>query len=486
MNETRELAQWLARLTFSDLPKRVVDVTKRFILDDVGCMLGGALQLGNKELMKDVLAQGENPECTIAVYGHKTSAPSAALVNGAFIAGWDYDSMTREGGHMGSQTAAMLAMIEREMCTGKDAITAECAGIEAFCRIGIATNGVGERFGPHPWHSNTVLGPFSAAVTTGKILDFDAETMENAISIAAESMGGNYQHFYGWGSSMKRIRCGVGAWSGIRAALLAEEGLIGPKEALEGHQGYLEAMHGRADDGELFYDSDHITEDLGKKWYTLTYNTKGSGFPCCDTAMTPCVTAAALREQHNFRTEDIESVVVEHCSPRGPLCVGNIAGTNLGSTPIQRLGSIGWSQQWMVAMSLVLGKGGIREQLKNIRPCGRFREIEELSRKVKATVNKEYYAKHFKGRPYPSAYGGRIVIALKDGRILDHEPLPFLGCTMSDGSVNTPTFMQLREKMAEQAPLAGISKGKQDIITRTISHLEDQNDLDLMISAMVR
>jgi len=262
MEETKKLAEWLAGLRYEDLPKDVVDFTKRFILDDVGCILGGALQLGNKALLRDVLASGEKGECTVPVYGCKTSAPSAALLNGAFLCGWDYDSSALGGSHLGSQTAAVLAMAERELADGKEAITAECAGIEVQCRVGI-NHGYGTEF-PYPWHSNTLLGPFAAAAATGKILGFDAEQMENALAIATHNLGGNYQHYYGWGSSMKRIRCGIGAWSGVRAALLAGEGIEGPKEALEGPGGFLEAMNGRAEDGTPFYDSGLIVEGLGR------------------------------------------------------------------------------------------------------------------------------------------------------------------------------------------------------------------------------
>lgn len=485
MNETRDLARFLAGLRFSDLPDDVVDYTKRFLLDDVGCMLGGALQLGNKSLMRHVLAQGEREESTIVVYGHKTSAPSAALMNGAFICGWDYDNMTQGGAHMASQTAAMFAMAERELIDGEEMLVAECAGIEAQARIGIATAGVGERH-THPWHSNTTLGPFAAAVTTGKILGFDAETMEDAIAIVTHNMGGNYQHYFGWGSNVKRIRAGIGAWSGVRAALLAREGLTGPEEALEGGEGYLEAMHGKADDGTPWFDASLITEGLGEKWYTLTHNTKGFGAPCVTGLQTPCVTSLALKQKYDIRHEDIESVMVEHCVIGGLVQADTILGTMMGETPEQRLGSAGWCRRWMVALCFVLGEGGIRAQLNNIRPYGRYREIEELSEKVEARVNEEYYREHFKDRPYPNTYGGRIIVTLKDGRTLEHEPLRYLGCRMSDGTVNTATFEQLVEKMREQATPAGISRAKQARIVEVITHMEDQNDILSLILNLTR
>ena len=485
MKETERLARWLADLRFDDLPERAVEYTKRFMLDDVGCMLGGSLQPGNKALLKYVLEQGEREESTIAVYGIKTSAPSAALVNGAFICGWDYDNMTVNGAHLASQTAAVLAMGERELKDGEAVITAECAGIEAQSRIGAATGIVGES-STHPWHSNTTLGPFASAVATGKLLGFDEEKMENAMAIATHSLGGNYQHYYGWGSNMKRIRAGIGAWSGIRAALLAKEGVAGPKNALEGIKGYFEAMHGRGDATPRFYEPDKITEGLGEKWHTPTYNTKGFGVPCVTGLQIPCVTALALKRKYGLSHEDIEHVMVEHCVDDGLEQAETIRGTMLGMTPEQRLGSAGWSRRWMVALCLVLGAGGIREQLNNTKPYGRYREIEELSKKIEARVNKQYYLDHFKDRPYPNTYGGRLLVRLKDGRTLDHEPVPYLGCRMSDGTIKAATFEQLVDKMREQASLAGISREKQDRIVEIVTHMEEQKNILPLLENIVR
>lgn len=481
MNETRELASWLTGLQFSDLPENVVDFTKRFLLDDIGCMLGGSLQLGNKAVMQDVMTLGERPESTIAVYGHKTSAPSAALVNGAFICGWDYDDLTLTGAHMGSQTAALLAMAEREIPNGKEMIAAECAGIEAQAHLGAAA-----AIRAHPWHSNTTFGPFAAAVATGKILGFDAELMENAIAIAACSGGGNYQHYFGWGSNMKRIRCGIGAWFGVRAALLAREGLTGPKEVLEGKKGYLEAISGRKDDDAPFFDASLLTEGLGEKWAVLTYRSKAGGPRCVTSLTTPTLTAGYVKDKYDFEPEDIESVVVEFCNWHGIEQSGINLGTMMGMTPAQRLGTGGWCRRWMVAEALVVGLPTIRKQLDNIRPYGRYRVIEALSEKVEGRVNEEYYREHFKGRPYPSRSGGRIIVKLKDGKVIDQEPIPNPGCMMSDGTINFMTVEQLEVKLREQADPAGLSKEKQDRIIEFVAHMEDQRDILSLIPNLVR
>jgi 2-methylcitrate dehydratase PrpD len=140
----------------------------------------------------------------------------------------------------------------------------------------------------------------------------------------------------------------------------------------------------------------------------------------------------------------------------------------------------------MVAQCLVLGRAGIRDQLKNVKPYGRYRDIEALSEKVEARVNPAYYAEQFKGKPYPNTYGGRIIVTLNDGTRCDHEPLPYLGCRMSDGSVNTASYPQLVEKMREQAPLAGITAAKQARIVAFITTLEEQATVQPLLASMTR
>jgi hypothetical protein len=140
----------------------------------------------------------------------------------------------------------------------------------------------------------------------------------------------------------------------------------------------------------------------------------------------------------------------------------------------------------MVALCLVLGRAGIRDQLNHVKPYGRYRDIEALSEKIDARVNPAYYAAHFQGKPYPNTYGGRIIVTLTDGTRYDHEPLPYPGCHLSDGSINIISIPQLVEKMREQAPLAGITAAKQARIVAFITTLEEQPTVQPLLANMTR
>jgi len=132
-----------------------------------------------------------------------------------------------------------------------------------------------------------------------------------------------------------------------------------------------------------------------------------------------------------------------------------------------------------------VGRPTIRIQLANIRPYGRYREIEALSEKITCRINEAYYREHFPDRPYPLE-AGRVLIRLKDGRVLDGEPIPYPGQQLSDGTVNPITDAQLEAKTREQATVAGIPRRKQNRLVTTIRRLEDLEDARQLIAYLTR
>lgn len=53
MNESRELAKFVAKLNYSDLPKKVVQKTKDLILDQLGVELAASTKPWSKAVYRD-------------------------------------------------------------------------------------------------------------------------------------------------------------------------------------------------------------------------------------------------------------------------------------------------------------------------------------------------------------------------------------------------------------------------------------------------
>ena len=87
-----------------------------------------------------------------------------------------------------------------------------------------------------------------------------------------------------------------------------------------------------------------------------------------------------------------------------------------------------------------------------------------------------------------------MIITLKNGTILEHEPVIHPGCRLSAsddslaeyvGAINTRSTEQLIEKFREQAIVVGFSKKRQDEIIDFILNLEKQPSIKPLIDMLV-
>jgi 2-methylcitrate dehydratase PrpD len=91
------------------------------------------------------------------------------------------------------------------------------------------------------------VGPFGAAMATGKLRGMTVPQFANAMGIAASSAAGLFA-FVGGGGDIKRLHAGHASREGMQAALLAEQGVEGPPNVIEARDGFMQAFaFGRID-----------------------------------------------------------------------------------------------------------------------------------------------------------------------------------------------------------------------------------------------
>src|SRR2546423_10443231 len=98
-----------------------------------------------------------------------------------------------------------------------------------------------------------------AAVGVGTALGLDARQIVDALGIAG-SMAGGIIEYLAEGAWTKRLHAGWAAQSGIRAALLARSGFVGPRTGFEGVHGLF---HGFAQPTPGDYDA--LTGEFGTR-----------------------------------------------------------------------------------------------------------------------------------------------------------------------------------------------------------------------------
>jgi 2-methylcitrate dehydratase PrpD len=81
LDATTALAKNFVKVKYEDLPREVIEHTKKQALDILGVALGGSSKPGIRELAEIITDWGGKPESTIVCSGKKAPAPNAAQVN---------------------------------------------------------------------------------------------------------------------------------------------------------------------------------------------------------------------------------------------------------------------------------------------------------------------------------------------------------------------------------------------------------------------
>src|SRR5207245_1915444 len=219
---------------------------RRHVLDSVGVMIAGAV--GEVATRAEAELGATRPPGRIPVPGR---ARRADLLDAAFLAGTaahgiELDDGFRQGSvHPGCVVVpAALALGYDRGIAGSALIEAIVAGYEVTIAIGRACHPELRQRGFHP---TGAVGVFGAAAAAGKLRRLSAAKLANALGIAASSAAGLFA-FVNGGGDIKRLHAGHAAREGMQAALLAEQGIEGPPDAIEGRDGFLQAFaFGHAD-----------------------------------------------------------------------------------------------------------------------------------------------------------------------------------------------------------------------------------------------
>jgi 2-methylcitrate dehydratase PrpD len=303
MDATFLFAKNIANTKYEDLPREVVEATKKQVLDLLGVALGGFSKPGPKELREIVRDWGGKEESTLIGCTQKVPAPNAAHVNATMAHALDYDDVHETAiMHPGVAiiTTCMAVAEQKSNLSGKELITVAALGVDMMCRLALATT-PGSRPLNTGWHLTTLFGFLGAAGAAGRMLGLGEEKIVNGLGIAYHQCSGNGQCVID-GALTKRMGPGFSVKGGITAALLAEKGVTGARNCLEGEWGlYKLYLHGN-------YDAKALTKDLGK--YFEGINVAIKPYPCC-RGIHPAIDAAlALVKEHHIKAEDVQKIVL--------------------------------------------------------------------------------------------------------------------------------------------------------------------------------
>ena len=294
------LADFVYRTNYDNVPEEVLDMARKMVLDQLGGQLASSDLDWNKKVLKYVEDRGSgSDQSTIVRYGVQCGAEDAAFVNATFGHGFEIDDFAPKArAHPGCvAVAAALSVGEREHLSGKDLLTGVALAAEVITRVG--ESGM-EWMAARGFHETCILGVHGASAVAAKMLGLDPKQIAYAISFAGSHASGTTE-FAQTGGDVKRVHAGIGAFGGIRSALLARTGLTAPLTILEGKRGVLLSFGGQ-------FVAQKLTDKLGDYYAMLT-----NGFKpyCCAIDMhSPIDALTRVLVAHNLGAKDIAEIVV--------------------------------------------------------------------------------------------------------------------------------------------------------------------------------
>lgn len=301
METTRTLSEYVLRTVITDLPDQVVEMSKKALLDWIGCCLGAFKEPIAGSVLAFLLDLGGNPQASVLGFGKKTNILQAAFLNGWMSHVLDYDdanSLVRT--HPSAAVVpALLALAERDHRHGVDLIVSLVVGHEVSLRLGAA---LGRKYYDAGWHATPILGRFGGASAAGRLLGLETDQLCQAFGLCATQAAGLRATF---GTMAKPFHAGKAAMDGLLAAMLAQRGMNAPKEILSDPSSF----------GSLFsteYDPEKMTEGLGEHFLILSNSFKP--YAACLLAHPAIDALIALKQEHAIDPERVEEIHVRMAS----------------------------------------------------------------------------------------------------------------------------------------------------------------------------
>ncbi len=297
LDATKRLAHLSTGIRYKDLPQEAVEKGKECILDTLGCMLAGCKEAETAIMLKYIEETGGQPEATIVGFGHKTSAPSAALVNGTVAHALDFDDSQQSlmGHPSGVILPAALAAGEKLRSSGEAVLEAFVVGYEAACKVG---RGINPQLYNNGWHPTSTIGILGAAMAAAKLLGLDSSRVASALGIAGSLSCGLRENF---GTMTKPLHVGKAAENGVISAFLAKDGFTASQHILEAKRGFCATFSGE-------YDLNRIVDNFGNPFEIVSPGMHLKPYPSCLGTHSIIESTLFLVESYDIHPEDVESV----------------------------------------------------------------------------------------------------------------------------------------------------------------------------------
>ncbi|MBI4192214.1 MAG: MmgE/PrpD family protein [Betaproteobacteria bacterium] len=287
---TREIAEFVCKTGYKDLPSEVVNYSKILALSHLGVNIAGSAMDFGRKVTLYVKGKGGHPEVGVFGAGFRTCVDYAALANGnsAHATELEDDSFP-EAMYSCGHWPTVFAMGEKLKLSGRDVIEALVIGYEVAAKLGLAfLTAVGK--GRASYAALSAIGNAAAAA---KMLRLNVKQTTSALSIAASQATGLRRQ---GGTGAHLVEAGFTGRNGICAAELAALGYTGSPTILEGKDGF----------GDMWSDCPEFDLPLGDGYRLMRVGIKK--YSSCYGTQRNIDGVLDLIAEHNIAWDDVASI----------------------------------------------------------------------------------------------------------------------------------------------------------------------------------
>uniref|UniRef100_A0A8C6XLT7 Cis-aconitate decarboxylase n=1 Tax=Naja naja TaxID=35670 RepID=A0A8C6XLT7_NAJNA len=238
-NITGSFANVIHGLNPSHLTDRVVQRSKRMILDTLGVgLVGTRTDVFQKLIQYSKIYSSDSSSSVWGCSKLKLPPLYAALVNGVAIHSMDFDDTWHPTTHpSGPVLSALMAVAEgvaeKRRVSGRDLLLAFNVGIEVQGRLMTFSKEASNL--PKRFHPPSILGTMGSAAATANLLGLDQLKCKEALAVAASYAGAPLANA---ATQTKPLHMGNASRHGVEAAVLASLGLQANKLILDLESGF--------------------------------------------------------------------------------------------------------------------------------------------------------------------------------------------------------------------------------------------------------
>ena len=446
------LVRHMLRTSYNDLPAAALQMTRAQLFDTAGIALAARNEAGVRELRQlGTITRGKKESF---VWGSGLRLPSheAARINAVMVHALEFDDTFGRGFLHPSSTVYPAALATADLVgnvSGEEFLTATTLANDVACRLSVAGQPGVDGFAIG-WHNTTLIGYLSSALVTGRLMRLDEGQLINAVGIAAHQAAGNAQSHVD-SALTKRMGPGFASSAGVLAARLAQMGLTGPSNVLEGVKGWFSQYH------KGIYSRELLLGQLGQV-YPAT-ETAFKPWPSCRGSHTSVDAALQLIARHRLSPDQIEHIEIRNGPAEWPFLSGPIESKRRPRNTVEAQFSI----PWVVAAAFADG----RVRIAQFTPEALERaDIQAMAQRVTAVQDNSL------ANPASGPGQAAIVVTTRDGRRLDCHVAAAKGEPQAPMSAD-----EVQHKFDDCLDYGGLTRAYGDRLRRTLAQIDKLDDV---------